>query len=606
MRLAIILGICLGIAFSSEKLYSQTTDSQLAAHYYQNKEYGKAKLYYQRLYDKQASVSHYNYLYKCHIELKDFNGARKLAKQHVRIDPFNQKARVDLGYAFQLEGNQKQAEKEYKALYKKLAPNYQVINTLGESFISIKAYAHALNVYQEGRGIMKGSYPFNNELANVHYLLENYSDMTRELLDLLDLSPAYLKSVQEVLYQYAANEKESATNTALKKGLIQRINQQPRKVVFSEMLIWLYIQESNWRGALIQVKAIDKRQKERGNRVFNLAQTLRNNQKFALAAEAYDYIVQLGPESPLFLESKIGSLMARYDEVITTKTGTPVKYQALITDFDQLILDFGLNTETVQLVQKKAFIQCFYQQNLDSGLTTYEQAIAIPGVPEHELAQVKLEYADALLAANYIWDASLVYGQVDKAFKYDRLGEQAKFKGAKLHFYTGNFSLAKAQLDVLKGATTKLIANDAMLLSVIITDNSTIDTSTVPLQLYADADLLLAQNKIDSAQLKLDSIHTIFPGHALEDEVLMLRYEIEMKLGNHLKASEYLKEIKDNYSSDILADKAIFKLAELNEQQLDNPDAARELYQLIITDYQDSLYATESRKRFRRLRGDNL
>lgn len=605
IRVAII-SLLVSMSLISHVAISQTTDSQLAAHYYQNQEYEKALLYYSRLYSKQSNTSNYNYLFKCFIKLENYSEARKLSKRHVRIDPLNQKAKVDLGYTYGLEGNEKMQSKEFKKLIKTIPPNFQVINDLAASFIGIKRNQEALEVYFKGRSVMKNTYPFNTEIADIYYLMERYDDMTKELLNLLELNPGYLKTVEGLLNKTAANEKGSPANRSLKKGLIQKINQKPNSTVFSEMLIWVYMQESNWNAAFIQVKALDKRLNEDGRRVYNLAETLSNNKEYRVAADAYAYVVSIGAKSQYYVESRIGGLMVRYNQLLEGGAIDSVDMKNLITDFDETIFLFGKNEGTSALLRKKAFVQCFYQHKLEDGLDTYEEALSINGIPAHQLAEIKLEYGDALLAAGYIWDASLVFGQVDKGFKYDYLGEKAKFKSSKVHFYTGNFDLAKAQLDILKGATTKLIANDAMLLSVIITDNSTIDTSTVPLKLYADADLLIFQNKLVDAQEKLDSIKSIYPGHALEDEMLMLRYEMAMKELKYKEAAGFLEDIKALYPSDILADKAIYLLAELYMERLDQPTKAKDLYQLIITDYQDSLFATESRKRFRQLRGDNL
>ncbi len=597
---------CFGVLLASFQVKAQTTDNQLAAHYYQNQEYEKALLYYGRLYQKQANTSNYNYLYKCLIQLENFDGARKLAKKHSRIDPINQKVKVDVGHTYELEEDQKSRQKEFKKLIKNIVPNYQIIVELANAFLDYKYTEEALSVYKKGRSLMKNTYPFNTEIADVYYRLERYDEMAEELLNLLALNPSYLKTVEGLLNKTSANEQDSPANNALKKALIQRINQNPNSIVFSEMLIWLYMQESNWSATFIQVKALDRRLSEEGRRVYNLAQTLANNKQYEVAADAYAYVVKVGPEGPYYADARIGGLMVRYDQLSAGGAIDSADVVQLISDFDKTIQLFGKSTATAALLRQKAYVQCFFQKRLEPGLDTYEEALAIPGVPAHTVAEIKLEYGDALLAAGYIWDASLVYGQVDKGFKYDYLGEMAKFKSSKVHFYTGNFDLAKAQLDILKGATTKLIANDAMLLSVIITDNSTVDTTTVPLKLYADADLLLFQNKMVEAREKLDSIKVKYPGHALEDEILFLRYEMAMKERKFEDAAKFLVDIKTFFSQDILADKAIFHLAELNENQLNNSEKAKELYQLIITDYQDSLFATESRKRFRKLRGDNL
>ncbi|MCY1531659.1 Tetratricopeptide repeat protein [compost metagenome] len=62
----------------------------------------------------------------------------------------------------------------------------------------------------------------------------------------------------------------------------------------------------------------------------------------------------------------------------------------------------------------------------------------------------------------------------------------------------------------------------------------------------------------------------------------------------------------DQHADSIWADDALFMLAELLEQKMQDPDEAKALYQQLLERYPDSLYHTEARKRFRNLRGDHL
>jgi tetratricopeptide (TPR) repeat protein len=224
---------------------------------------------------------------------------------------------------------------------------------------------------------------------------------------------------------------------------------------------------------------------------------------------------------------------------------------------------------------------------------------------DRNVALTKIKLGDFLVVKNQVWDAALYYMQAEKAFKYDELGDRAKFKAAKIYYYTGEFDYARSQLDVLKGSTSKLIANDAMYLSNLINDNTIIDTTFKPMEMFARADLLLEQKKFSKAFATLDSIDAEYPGHSLQDDILMKRYELNKKMGEYQESAQNLEKLIKNYSNDILGDDAHFKLAELYEHHLNNEDRARELYQKILTDYSGSLYVVEARKRFRKLRGDS-
>ena len=124
--------------------------------------------------------------------------------------------------------------------------------------------------------------------------------------------------------------------------------------------------------------------------------------------------------------------------------------------------------------------------------------------------------------------------------------------------------------------------------------------------MYARADLLFYRNLDSLSVLSLDSISKEFPAHSLSDDILFKKYKIAMKKFQYENAASHLQAILDGYSMDVLADDALFKLAELNELYLKNKDKAKQLYEDMLTKYPGSLYTVEARKRFRRLRGDTI
>jgi tetratricopeptide (TPR) repeat protein len=191
-------------------------------------------------------------------------------------------------------------------------------------------------------------------------------------------------------------------------------------------------------------------------------------------------------------------------------------------------------------------------------------------------------------------------------FKEDAIGHEGKFRNARVSYFTGDFEWAQSQLDVLKASTSKLIANDALDLSLLITDNLALDTIYKPMELFAQADLFIYQNQLELALEKIDSILTEYPAHSLTDEIHFSKFEIYQKKGQFEKAANELDQILLFYADDIVADDAIFNLAEMSEDVFNDYERASELYEMILTDYSNSLYAVEARKRFRRLRGDNI
>ncbi len=209
---------------------------------------------------------------------------------------------------------------------------------------------------------------------------------------------------------------------------------------------------------------------------------------------------------------------------------------------------------------------------------------------------LKLQMGDYYLLEGKIWDASLTYSQVDKEFKQDAMGEDARFRNAKLAYYRGDFDWAQRQLLILKSATSELIANDALALSVLITENVE-DSLKFPLQRFAFAGLLIAQNKDKEATDLLDSIATAFPKHPLNDDILMEHAKMAEKHHDYTTALNYLEKIHKDFGTDVLGDDAVYKIADIYFNIYNNKEKAKEYYEQLIIEYPGSTFVQLARQK---------
>lgn len=584
-----------------------TTDQQLASFYFQEEDFEKAAIYYQKLYSNSPSDIYYSYYLQCLLKLKNFKEAKKLVKTQIKIQPNVQKYKVDMGLVLKQEGDPKAAEKEFDNLIKNLQPIHSNINDLAQAFADANEFNYALKTFEQGDKLLNGTYPFQFEKARLYGRMAQYELMFDEYLALLNFSETYLQTIQNELARNLAYDEESKQNVILKSRLLREIQKNPNKTVFSELLIWTYLQDADYAGALRQSKALDKRQNEDGSRIIEISHLARSAKNFNIAIEALDYIVlDKGINSPYYTEARVLLVDVLKEKLTSGGAFTKADVAKLSANYKKTIADLGLNFQTIKLQKDYASLLAFYANKPDSAAQLLENAINVPRISPTERAECKLTLGDVYLIQGYIWDASILYSQVDKEFKYDVLGEQAKFKNAKISFYTGDFRWAKAQLDVLKGSTSKLISNDAMELSLVITDNTGIDTTEIPLEMYARADLLTYQNNFNQALSVMDSISSLYPEHSLSDDILYKKFVIFKRLGNYEEAASYLEKLIQFYPTDILADNAVFELAKLHDYFLNNPEKAKDYYQKLLLNYQDSLFVVDARKRFRTLRGDNL
>ncbi len=594
----------LASAFLQLNTIAQTsTDEQLALQYYQNKEFDKALDYYERLFSKKSSEDFYTPYLNCLLEVKDFKKAEKIVKKQIKQNPERPDLIVDLGTVYTRGDEPDKAKTAWEQAVKAIKQDEQVF-TAAKAFIAVRQYDFAAAVYLKGRKISQNNYPYSFELADIYTIKGDKLAMINELLDVLESQDSYIQSVQNSLQTSFDNDADLKQNELLKSELLKRIAQNPDKTVLSELLIWMQIQQKDFEGAFIQAKALDKRKKEEGSRLMDLAKLCTQNESFDIAVKAYNYIISKGPSNYYYTNARMELLDVSYQKIVLKGNFSEADLIELEKNYQNAISELGKSANTAPLFKKLAHLQAFYLNKPKDAILLLEEAIALPQLSALEQAECKLELADILLMTGDIWEASLRYSQVEKSFKHDAIGQEAKFRNAKISYYTGDFLWSQAQLDVLKGATAKLIANDAMDLSLLISDALAIDTNTAPLMIFARADLLAFQNKDLEAKITLDSINKLFPNHALADEVLYKKAQIELKHNNFTEAAALYDSIVKNYGDDILGDDALFKLADLNENQFKNPDKAKELYQQLLIKYPGSLYVVEARKRFRKLRGD--
>lgn len=588
-----------------------TTDDQLAAYYYREGAFDKAVIYYERLYERSPSDENYGYYLNCLLALNEHKSALKLAEKQSKSNSTTMRYRVDIGRVLDKSGDADKAQKEYAKIIKELdrASVSQILD-LGKAFAEINENDLALEVYYKGRKLVGKSYPFNFQIAQILGQQGNIDGMINEYLDVLEISNGYIQSVQNTLNRVIGFDEESKYNTILQEQLMMRIQKNPSSDIYAQMLIWVLMQQNKYEQAMIQVKALDKRNKEDGQRVMALAKTALNNYKYDVAIDGYNYVKTKGQSNYYYTEASIAVLEAMKLKVVNSSY-SEASINQLVLAYEKALEEFGKTPSTAQLIVDFAHVKAFYQSRYNNGsigeaIDLLQNGLSIRGIDERQSAYLKLELADIYVLTGMIWDASLLYGQVEKRFKYDEIGFEAKLKNAKVFYYSGDFGWSEAQLDVLKGSTSKLISNDALELSVFISENTGLDTTTEALSIFSKSELMLAQHKYDSALFMLGLIEQNFPGHELSDNILFQKAAIANEQGEYLLAAENYLRVYETYPSDILADNALIEAGRIYETFLNDKEKAMSIYETLLTEYSSSLFVVEARKRFRSLRGDSV
>ncbi len=579
-----------------------SSDETLAVQYFQTGEFDKAAVIYQKLFNRTKNAGYYDPYFTCLLKTKQYEEAEELAKKLLKANPGNYTYAVDLGRVYQEKGEQEKSIEWFNKLIRDLPANEFAIKDLAITFYRAEGYDFSIKALLNGRKLINDENAFSYDLLSLYRYRKDKPMLIQEYLVLLSSNPEILPQAQNVL---ATILEDKADYDMLKTALLRRLQKDAQNIAYTEFLTWQYIQQKEFDMALRQTLALDRRLKEDGSRVFELSRLLLSNLAYDQAIEALNYLVAKGSEGKYYIPAKIDLLNAKTKQLTSNKFTQP-DLAALENDYLSLLNEFGQSSGTSFAIRQLANLQAFYLQKPVDAAEQLSKMIELPGVPPTIMAQAKLELGDIYILTGEVWEAALLYGQVEKQFTNEPYGQEAKFKNAKLSYFQGDYVWSKAQLDVLKSSTSQLIANDALNLSLLISDNLQNETDTAALKKYSYADLLIFKNQPDKALVLLDSLNILYPGNSLADDILMAKSRIFLKRNEIDKAVTQLYEIMEKHSSDLWGDDAIFMLADLYENKLSQPSKALELYQKIITDFPGSLYVIEARKRFRLLRGDKL
>lgn len=599
---AILLLLTVSALFCQAQISSEDA---LALQYYQKGEFDKALNIYQKLFNQSKNKAQYydSYLNTL-IKLKEYNEAEKLTKKMMNAYKGNFNYQVDFGRILQERGQQEKATEWYNSLIKNLPKEEYAIRDLSVTFYRAEAYDFSIKTLLNGRKALNDETAFAFDLLALYRYQKNKAMLVEEYVNLLSKNPES-QLVNQAKSNFSNVFESPEDYNILKSALLKKLQKEPQNIALSEMLAWQYIQQKEFDLALKQIIALDKRLKEDGGRIYDLTSLLISNKAYEQAIEGLQYLINKGSSALYYIPAKMQLLYVKNQQLIAGKFNQE-ELLLLENEYKALLQEFGKTKNTLFAIRQLAALQAHHLNKPKDAEALLEEALKIPGLSASYIGQTKLELGDIYILTGEVWEAALIYGQVEKAFANEPLGQEAKFKSAKLSYYQGDFTWARAQLDVLKSSTSQLIANDALNLSLLISENTESESDSNALKKYAKADFLIFTNQYDKALKILDTIKVLYPNNSLEDDILMSKAKIFQKQSDIDKTIEQLNLVIANHSTDLWADDALFTLADIYETNLKDNAKAMEYYQKIITDFPGSLYVTEARKRFRNLRGDSI
>lgn len=587
-----ILFLCIlisGVTFSQ--------NATLAKDYFQKGEYEKALIEYKKLYAKSSSnINYINQVISTYQQLERYDEAESFIlklMERIKYPAFI----VELGYNYQLKNDLEKADENYQKAISTIDAKASNVFAVARSFQTHSLLNEAVISYEKAAA-MNPDYNFNIQLAQIYGEQGNIEKMFNSYINFAESNPVVVRDVKRAVNDFITEDGNNENNILFRKLLLKKMQQEPN-ILWNELLSWLFIQQKDFKKAFTQEKAIYKRQPESLRRIEELAAIALNDNVNDIAREIYGYIIETAQDAETKLDAHRSLIK------IEIKESSKSDYGAIKNKYLDLLKQFGDESDTIELQIAYAHFLAFYLNQTKEATSFLENSLKLP-LAAIEKAQVKLELGDILVLQEKFNKALIYYTQIQRNLKNSTISQEARFKVAKASYFKGDFKWAESQLKILKASTSQLIANDALDLKLLISDNKYEDSLQTALKRYAKADLLAFQNRNDEAITILDKILDEHKTEPIIAQALLKQAQLFELKSQFEKAKANYEVLIDNYRDGILIDDACFYLAEIFEKQLNLPEKAKALYEQIIFNHADSIYFVEARKRYRALRGDAI
>ncbi len=587
------------ISFIFYQIPIQAQEDFLAKQYFNDGDYEKAVIFYENLVKKNPRRTDYSEgLVACYQQLERYTDAETFLLKKINETYAFPTFYIELGYNYTLQDQSEQSTTYFNKALQKIDENPNFGYSIGYRFQKYALLDYAIQAYTRAMEL-KPDLNYDFQLARIYGEQGNIEKMYQAYLNLIVNGRTSRSNILRSIDDFISEEPSNPNNILLRKVLLKNAQKNP-DIVWNELLSWLFVQQKQYGSAFNQEKAIYKRTESSSmDRLNSLGQIALEEKDYESATSIFEFIVENSNVPVTRLNAELNLIDI---ELVETNNK---KLDNVERQFKELVNEYGNQSPTLQLQIAYANFLTFKRENPQPAISMLKKSLELP-MGRTVKAYVKLALGDILVFDQKFNQALIYFTQVQKSLKNDVLGQDARFKVAQTSFYKGDFDWALTQLKVLRSSTSQLIANDAMQLSLLISDNSLEDSTQTALKKYARADLLAYQNKNEEAIDALEDILQNHKGEKIEDEALLKQAELLEAKKAYSDAEFNYKKIVEFYADGILADDAHFALGELYRTKMDDSEKAKEHYEKILYNYQDSYYFPKARKHFRRLRGDAI
>ncbi len=569
-------------------------NAALADRYFQQGAYEKATQLYEILQKNNPYNTKYlKRLITCFQEVNNYEKAENFLENKLLDNPDLLFLYVEIGYNFDRQQKKELAKKAYSAALTAIDTKPNLGGLIGKMFQENNLLDYAIEAYSKTMSLNKNArYEF--QIGQIYGEKGQFEKMFDYYMDLINEDTNNLKGIQRFISRYITEDPFDKNNIALKRSLLRKSISNPKNV-WNELLSWLFAKQKEYNKAFVQEKALFKRDPAYLEAIFELGKIAFEGADLATAKRCFIFFL----EHSVFIEDRLSA------ELYLLKIAVKNKDKDCELMFYKTLDGYGVNRNTIEIQIAFAKYLAFQKSNPQKAIDVLQSALSL-SQSKFQKATIKLLLGDIFVFTNRFNKALLYFSQVQTQLKNHPLSQEARFKVAQTSYFKGDFSWAKSQLKVLKGSASQLIANDAVQLFLIISDNEPKDSIPSGLKEFAKADLLAYQYKNSEAIAVYNELLKTYSGQNIEDDALFNLAKIHLREAQYEKVIAALLKLISIDPNSIFVDDSYYLLAETYKNFIKDSKKASEYYQKIIFEKRSSIYLVDARKKFRELRGEIL
>ena len=159
--------------------------------------------------------------------------------------------------------------------------------------------------------------------------------------------------------------------------LLTKVQKSPGNTSLSELLIWLFIQEKKFSSALTHAKAIDKRNREAGNRIVELAKICVQNKEYEVGLKAYKYLAKKEKGSYYYRVAKSKMVEILNLKIEQDPNSSEEDILSLRNNYEEALEELGRNNYTMDLIRGYSKLLAFKFNEVEKAKTELKNALKI-------------------------------------------------------------------------------------------------------------------------------------------------------------------------------------------------------------------------------------